>query len=88
VEGPQGVIVEGMRKVSLKQSGSGPKDGLQPRKRLFCAMIEENQREEDEREETEENARKVDGIKEDVGAKTHTEEDAMGEKRTRLKRIA
>ena len=87
MEGPQGVIAEGMRKVSLKQSGSGPKGWSPAEEAAFWRMIEENQREEDEREETEENGRgKVDGIKEDVGGENDTEEDGDGVEENQIKK--
>ncbi|MDD1723061.1 MAG: hypothetical protein LUQ15_06280 [Methanothrix sp.] len=54
VEGPQGVIAEGMRKVSLKQSGSGPKGWSPAEEAAFWRMIEENKREENERDGGEE----------------------------------
>ena len=92
VEGPQGVIAEGMRKVSLKQSGSGPKGWSPAEEAAFWRMIEENkreenEREEDEREETEENGRgKLDGIKEDVGGENDTEEDGDGGEENQIKK--
>jgi hypothetical protein len=87
VEGPQGVIAEGMRKVSLKQSGDRPKGWSPAEEAAFWRMIEENKREEDEREETEENGRgKVDGIKEDVGGENDTEEDGDGGEENQIKK--
>lgn len=83
VEGPQGVIAEEMRKVSLKQSGNGPKGWSPAEEAAFWRMIEE-EREEDEREEIKENGRaKVDGIKEDGGGEDETEEDGGEENQTK-----
>ncbi len=94
VEGPQGVIAEGMRKVSLKQSGSGLKGWSPAEEEAFWRMIEENKRE--EKKERRMKGRRLKrmaeekwtGLKRMLEAKTRRKRMAMGEKRTRLKRVA
>lgn len=81
VEGPQGVIAEEMRKVSLKQSGNRLTGWSPAEEAAFWRMIEE-----DEGEEIKENGRaKGDGIKEDGGGENETEEDGDGGEDNQIK---